>query len=194
MKILFRSSVLLVLITSSAISLETKISVGEIIEPEANLHPVAIKPTEAKKVDPFEKHVLAGNKWIELRLAYDKKSGIYQTFRAMDGNKKIFGGYASGAVGNVFRKAGSHTVKPHNHIGDYWVGLRSKKHVSRLYGVLMRYCLFYHNGHAVHACQSKDIKKLGNPASHGCTRVSPENAKKLFAWVGQERVAVKIIN
>ena len=40
---------------------------------------------------------------------------------------------------------------------------------------------FTKKGHAIHG--SKEVKKLGTPASHGCVRLSPANAKTLFALV-----------
>jgi lipoprotein-anchoring transpeptidase ErfK/SrfK len=38
-------------------------------------------------------------------------------------------------------------------------------------------------GHAIHA--TKAVGQLGRPASHGCIRLSPENAATLFALVQQ---------
>ena len=39
-------------------------------------------------------------------------------------------------------------------------------------------------GHAIHG--SNAIRRLGSPASHGCVRISPANAAKLFALVRAE--------
>src|SRR5262249_39619952 len=39
-------------------------------------------------------------------------------------------------------------------------------------------------GHAIHG--SFAVRRLGTPASHGCVRVDPANATKLFALVGQQ--------
>jgi hypothetical protein len=39
-------------------------------------------------------------------------------------------------------------------------------------------------GHAIHG--SFAVRRLGTPASHGCVRVEPANATKLFALVGQQ--------
>ena len=41
-------------------------------------------------------------------------------------------------------------------------------------------------GHAIHG--SYDTKNLGRPASHGCVRISPDNAATLFALVEREGV------
>ncbi|HKS61173.1 MAG TPA: L,D-transpeptidase [Xanthobacteraceae bacterium] len=45
---------------------------------------------------------------------------------------------------------------------------------------------FTQKGHAIHG--SLDTKRLGTPASHGCVRLLPANAQKLFALVEQEGV------
>ena len=46
---------------------------------------------------------------------------------------------------------------------------------------------FTKQGHAIHG--SFDTKRLGSPASHGCVRLAPANAAKLFALVKQEGLA-----
>src|SRR4051812_44783530 len=43
---------------------------------------------------------------------------------------------------------------------------------------------FTKQGHAIHG--SFDTRRLGSPASHGCVRLSPTNAAKLFSLVRQE--------
>jgi|SRR5918992_1174810 hypothetical protein len=43
---------------------------------------------------------------------------------------------------------------------------------------------FTKQGHAIHG--SFEVKRLGSPASHGCVRLAPENAAKLFALVTEE--------
>jgi lipoprotein-anchoring transpeptidase ErfK/SrfK len=40
---------------------------------------------------------------------------------------------------------------------------------------------FMKDGHAIHG--SYEVKNLGKPASHGCVRISPENATTLYALV-----------
>src|SRR3990170_2698656 len=40
---------------------------------------------------------------------------------------------------------------------------------------------FTKQGHAIHG--TKEVKHLGKPASHGCVRLSPENAATLYALV-----------
>src|SRR5262249_13133620 len=43
---------------------------------------------------------------------------------------------------------------------------------------------FTPKGHAIHG--SYETKRLGSPASHGCVRLAPANASKLFALVKEE--------
>ena len=43
---------------------------------------------------------------------------------------------------------------------------------------------FTKEGHAIHG--SYEVKRLGSPVSHGCVRLAPANATKLFALVKQE--------
>ena len=40
---------------------------------------------------------------------------------------------------------------------------------------------FTREGHAIHG--TKEVKRLGKPASHGCVRISPQNASTLYALV-----------
>lgn len=158
-------------------------------------NPVSAKKSAIKaltsKSNYLDAHVKAGGKWILIDLGFSEEKSQY--FVAYKGDKPVYRGLASGAITNIFVSSNSHPDKPHNHTGVFWVKAREKSHRSRLYSVTMNHCLFYLNGHALHACQKKDIGKLGSPASHGCTRVSPEMAKKLFSWAGKEKVAVIIV-
>ena len=45
----------------------------------------------------------------------------------------------------------------------------------------MPYSVFFHGGYAIHG--TTDIRNLGRPASHGCVRLHPDNAAKLFNLV-----------
>jgi len=46
---------------------------------------------------------------------------------------------------------------------------------------------FMKDGHAIHG--SYEVKNLGSPASHGCVRISPENAAKLLCTGSEEWLA-----
>jgi lipoprotein-anchoring transpeptidase ErfK/SrfK len=47
----------------------------------------------------------------------------------------------------------------------------------------MPHAIFFRGGYAIHGTGS--IKRLGTPASHGCVRLHPANAAKLYALVKQ---------
>lgn len=65
--------------------------------------------------------------------------------------------------------------------GTYKVYLRVPRHWSKLYEVWMDHTLFFHRGYALHATNM--IRQLGRPASHGCVRLHPKDAKKLYDQV-----------
>lgn len=57
-----------------------------------------------------------------------------------------------------------------------------RKWYSRKYdGSPMPYSIFFYGGYAIHG--SYEVSRLGRPASHGCIRLHPKNAAKLFALV-----------
>ncbi|WP_224007824.1 L,D-transpeptidase [Aureimonas sp. SA4125] len=45
----------------------------------------------------------------------------------------------------------------------------------------MPHSIFFRGGYAIHGTQS--ISRLGRPASHGCIRLHPANAAKLYSMV-----------
>jgi len=45
----------------------------------------------------------------------------------------------------------------------------------------MPYSIFFHGGYAIHG--SYDIGNLGRPASHGCIRLHPSDARELYGLV-----------
>ncbi|MGQ9454966.1 MAG: L,D-transpeptidase [Armatimonadota bacterium] len=65
--------------------------------------------------------------------------------------------------------------------GTYKVYLKAKKHWSKKWRVWMPYSLFFHKGYALHA--TTVIRRLGQPASHGCVRLHPRDAEKLYSEV-----------
>lgn len=70
----------------------------------------------------------------------------------------------------------------------------TKMHYSRKYdNAPMPHSIFFHGGYAIHATDAVD--KLGRPASHGCIRLSPQNAKWLYNLVkefGPENTYIEI--
>jgi lipoprotein-anchoring transpeptidase ErfK/SrfK len=59
-----------------------------------------------------------------------------------------------------------------------------KMHYSRRYNMTpMPHSIFFYHGFAIHGTSA--IRNLGQPASHGCIRLSPQNARVLFGLVGR---------
>lgn len=68
-----------------------------------------------------------------------------------------------------------------------------KNWYSRKYGGAMPHAVFFRGGYAIHGTGA--VGALGRPASHGCIRLHPANAAKLFALVkkygsSQTRIAL----
>jgi lipoprotein-anchoring transpeptidase ErfK/SrfK len=54
---------------------------------------------------------------------------------------------------------------------------------SEKYKAKMPYAVYFRGGYAIHATGA--VGRLGRPASHGCVRLAPGNAAKLFSMVRQ---------
>lgn len=69
-----------------------------------------------------------------------------------------------------------------------------RMHYSRKYNNSpMPHSIFFLGGYAIHGTNA--IRRLGRPASHGCIRLHPRNAAKLFALVkrhGRRNTRIKI--
>lgn len=66
--------------------------------------------------------------------------------------------------------------------GTYRPQRLERKWFSRRYhNSPMPYSIFFHHGFAIHG--SYEYAHLGQPASHGCVRLHPQNAATLFAMV-----------
>ena len=79
--------------------------------------------------------------------------------------------------------------------GTYSPEFLSRHHRSRRYNnAPMPFAIFYDGNYAIHG--TDQIKRLGKPASHGCVRLHPDNAKILFEMVkaeGMENTSVVIV-
>lgn len=76
--------------------------------------------------------------------------------------------------------------------GAQWL---SRNHRSSRYnGAPMPFAIFYNGNYAIHG--TDQIRKLGRPASAGCVRLHPENARILFNMVrheGKENLKVIVV-
>jgi len=71
-------------------------------------------------------------------------------------------------------------------VGSYRPERLERKWFSRKYDMSpMPWSIFFRGGYAIHG--SYEVSRLGRPASHGCIRLHPNNAKILFELV-QTRV------
>lgn len=79
--------------------------------------------------------------------------------------------------------------------GNYRPTRMYRKYFSRKYhGSPMPHSIFFRGGYAIHG--TGYTKSLGRPASHGCVRLAPGNARKLYNLVrkhgrGNTRIRVR---
>jgi lipoprotein-anchoring transpeptidase ErfK/SrfK len=65
--------------------------------------------------------------------------------------------------------------------GDYGPTWLSRNHWSKKYDAPMPFAVFFHGGYAIHSTDA--VRRLGQPASHGCVRLEKENAAMFFELV-----------
>lgn len=67
-------------------------------------------------------------------------------------------------------------------VGSFRPQTLVRMHYSTLYNnAPMPYSIFFHGNYAIHG--TTEVKRLGRPASAGCVRLHPDNAKVLFGLV-----------
>lgn len=86
--------------------------------------------------------------------------------------------FCSTALGGRVEPPDVHPTEIHNHVGVFNIMEKNKNKYSRQYKVAMPFALRYHGGHFIHA--TAEVDQLGQPASHGCVRLAPEDAEYLF--------------
>ena len=75
--------------------------------------------------------------------------------------------------------------------GSYTPYSLQTMHYSRKYQMApMPHSIFFHEGYAIHGTSA--VAQLGRPASHGCIRLAPANAAKLFRIVQLEGALITI--
>jgi hypothetical protein len=75
--------------------------------------------------------------------------------------------------------------------GSYAPTGMQRMHYSRKYHMSpMPYSIFFRGGYAIHGTYATGA--LGRPASHGCVRLSPGNAKRLYEIVQAEGGSISI--
>jgi L,D-transpeptidase-like protein len=80
-------------------------------------------------------------------------------------------------------------------VGTYMPYSLERMHYSKLYDYTpMPYSIFFHTGYAIHG--TYEVRSLGWPVSHGCIRLSPDNARSLFQLVqaqGLQNTRIEIV-
>jgi lipoprotein-anchoring transpeptidase ErfK/SrfK len=80
--------------------------------------------------------------------------------------------------------------------GSYRVQRTARMHYSQKYdNAPMPYSVFFKGGYAIHG--SNQVRALGRPASHGCVRLHPSNAARLYGLVqsyGPSAVRITIVD
>ncbi len=76
--------------------------------------------------------------------------------------------------------------------GRYHPTLLKRMHYSRKYHMSpMPHSIFFNGGYAIHGTTETGF--LGRPASHGCVRLAPSHAARLFEMVVDEGAAITIV-
>jgi lipoprotein-anchoring transpeptidase ErfK/SrfK len=80
--------------------------------------------------------------------------------------------------------------------GSYRVKRMAREYYSQKYdNSPMPYSVFFKGGYAIHG--TNYLRSLGRPASHGCVRLHPRNAARLYALVqkyGMSRTRITLID
>jgi lipoprotein-anchoring transpeptidase ErfK/SrfK len=80
-------------------------------------------------------------------------------------------------------------------VGSYKPYSLERMHYSRLYDdTPMPYSIFFRGGYAIHG--TTEIHNLRRAVSHGCVRLSPDNARSLFELVqshGRQNTTIEIV-
>jgi lipoprotein-anchoring transpeptidase ErfK/SrfK len=96
-------------------------------------------------------------------------------------NGKITKAYfTTSSMNYLWMPPNRHPNRPHDHAGVFKVLSKSRDHYSKLFEVHMYWALRYHNGHFIHATSRNLYDDLGDPASHGCNRLTHYDARELY--------------
>jgi lipoprotein-anchoring transpeptidase ErfK/SrfK len=80
-------------------------------------------------------------------------------------------------------------------VGSYQPYSLERMHYSKLYDdTPMPYSIFFRGGYAIHG--TTEVRSLGRAVSHGCVRLSPDNARSLFELVqshGRQNTTIQIV-
>ena len=140
---------------------------------------VRIQNIKDAKMKAIERQIpsLQGDIFVKISLT-DQIMNIYK------GNTLIYSWFVSTAANGY--------VTPTGEFAPYHT---EKMHFSKQYeNSPMPYSVFFKDGFAIHGTEW--VRSLGYKASHGCVRLHPNNAKKLYDLVlkhGYKRTNIKIV-
>jgi uncharacterized protein (TIGR02246 family) len=137
--------------------------------PEASSARTGDSRRAALESEPSDVGTVRGSKKAALLVNIDKSTQAMTV--SLDGVKKYEWPVSTGKAG-YSTPSGTYTATSMNEI---WY---SKEWDN---APMPHSIFFMKDGHAIHG--SLDVKHLGKPVSHGCVRVSPENAATLYALV-----------
>ena len=119
---------------------------------------------------------------------------VHEIVARVDISDQTMSVYLDDVLTNVFpvSTARGGYVTPVGQYAPEWITPfhRSKKY----HNSPMPWSVFFHGGYAIHG--TTDIRRLGSPASHGCVRLLPDNAKIFFQMVkefGKENTLITVV-
>jgi len=145
------------------------------------LRPSVPAPPVSPPINWAPSNEKSGGKW---QVAVDAVPRLIRVDRALqrlfvyENGKHIFTFKCSTSVTKKVLPLESTSDTPHDHVGVFTIQSKELNHFSKKYRVDMPYALQFWSGHYIHA--TSVIGLLGRPASHGCVRLHPKNAKILF--------------
>ncbi len=133
--------------------------------------------------------------WVVLFLAFTVTNASAGLVARIDVSKQMMTVSENGAVLYHWKvstaRSGYRTPR-----GTYRPTRLHKMWYSRKYDMSpMPHSIFFHGGYAIHG--TNYVKSLGRPASHGCVRLAPSNARTLFNLVrahGSRNVKIVVTN
>jgi lipoprotein-anchoring transpeptidase ErfK/SrfK len=138
-------------------------------EPQPKSEPAAGEPKSNAKAPPSDSDTVAEQAGSQILINIDKSTQEMTVF--VDGLEKYAWPVSTGKRG-YSTPSGNYSALSMN---ETWY---SKEWDN----APMPHAIFYmKDGHAIHG--SYEVKHLGAPASHGCVRLAPKNAKTLFDLV-----------
>lgn len=134
--------------------------------------------TSAQRGYGFRPAVLARRYADGIYLDLHKRTN--QRLYVQKGGRLVKEYFSSSSEAYYWLPRNRHIPDPHDHAGVYHVLSKEPLHESILFQVPMRWAMRYSGGHFIHATFPNLYPYLGQAASHGCNRMTLEDAKELY--------------